>query len=584
MAITYKQFVQNLDDLGIMTADDVRAVWDNDVEPDPQKLAVKLVRAGTLTKYQAIRVYQNKHHGLLLGNYLILDRIGRGGMGEVFKARHRRMKRLVAVKVLSQKVTQSDQSRRRFQREVEAAGKLDHPNIVTYHDADHHKGIDFLVMEFVDGKDLAALLKQEKEPFTVAEALDCVVQAARGLQFAHESGVIHRDIKPQNMLLDSNGCIKVLDMGLVSLEDADDQDSGEDLTEHNQIMGSIDYMSPEQAEDIKNVDGRTDIYSLGCTLFRLLTGEMPYKGAKLIQKLVAHRQHPIPSLLDFRDDVPQQLDQVFQQMLAKDREARQPSMAVVIKDLEACQKLSSRKAQAQKRKLGEQLTSGDVLEVVGAAAHVQGENLDADSAMLRFVQTMEVETTDESKLDDDGSIAQEPIDDVVTTGTSSQESRVGGAVEGTVQRLGDSETMPELQVRQDRPSELSRQWKGDKRVLLLQVLAGLFVVALTVFAWFLTRQPQLVIHWPVAERSGVMVLLNDTILENIPGTDPVRISVDQGTHRLELRRRGYEWIEQTIEVGRGQRVVVKLNWILETFPEGGLSPVDPHPAETTAPE
>jgi len=579
MAITYRQFVQNLDELDIMTADEVRAVWEDNVEPDPQKLAVKLVRAGTLTKYQAIRIYQNKHHGLLLGNYLILDQIGRGGMGEVFKARHRRMKRLVAVKVLSQKATQSKQSRLRFQREVEAPGKLDHPNIVTYHDADHHKGIDFLVMEFVDGKDLAALLKQEKEPFTVAEALDCVIQAARGLQFAHESGVIHRDIKPQNMLLDSNGCIKILDMGLISLEGADDQDSSEDLTEHNQIMGSIDYMSPEQAEDIKNVDSRTDIYSLGCTLFRLLTGEMPYKGAKLVHKLLAHRQHPIPSLLDFRDDVPQQLDQVFQQMLAKDREARQPSMVVVIKDLEACQKLSSRKAQNQERTLG----SEDVLEVVGATAHAQGENLDADSAMLRFVQSMEIETTDESKLDDDGSIAEEPIDDVVTTGTSSQESRVGGAVEGTVQRLGDSETMPELQVRQDRPSELSRQWKGDKRILLLQVLAGLFIVALTIFAWFLTRQPQLVIHWPVAERSGVMVLLNDKILDKIPGTDPVRISVPQGTHRLELRRHGYEWIERTIEVGRGQRVVVELNWISETLPKGGFSPVDSPPEETTTP-
>ncbi|HCK42704.1 MAG TPA: serine/threonine protein kinase, partial [Planctomycetaceae bacterium] len=215
MAITYRQFVRNLDDLDIMTADEVRAVWDGNVEPDPQALAVKLVRAGTLTKYQAIRVYQNKHHGLLLGNYLILDRIGRGGMGEVFKARHRRMKRLVALKVLSQKVTQSDQSRRRFQREVEAAGKLDHPNIVTYYDADKHKGIDFLVMEFVDGKDLAALLKQQEEPFSIAETLDCVLQAARGLQFAHEAGVVHRDIKPQNMLLDSNGCIKILDMGLV---------------------------------------------------------------------------------------------------------------------------------------------------------------------------------------------------------------------------------------------------------------------------------------------------------------------------------------------------------------------------------
>mgnify|MGYP006108926027 CR=1 FL=1 len=577
MAITYKQFVQNLDDLGIMTADEVRAIWEDGVEPDPQKLAVKLVRAGTLTKYQAIRVYQNKHHGLLLGNYLILDRIGRGGMGEVFKARHRRMKRLVAVKVLSQKVTQSDQSRRRFQREVEAAGKLDHANIVTYYDADKHKGIDFLVMEFVDGKDLAALLKQKDEPFSVAESLDCIIQAARGLQFAHESGVVHRDIKPQNMLLDSNGCIKILDMGLVSLEDTEDQDSADDLTEHNQIMGSIDYMSPEQAEDIKNVDARTDIYSLGCTLFRLLTRTMPYQGDKLVHKLVAHRQHPIPSLRDFRDDVSPQLDQVFQKMLAKGREDRQDSMATVISELEVCQKLDRAKSQQSQAASMSNTCESDVLEFAGAVAYGQGEDSDADSAMFRFVQSIEVETTNESNLDDDGSIAAEPIDDVVTTGTSSQESKLGGAVEGTVQRLGDSETMPELQVRQDGPSELSRQWKGDKRTILLQVLAGVFIVTLTVFAWFLTRQPQLVIHWPVAERSGVMVLLNGKLLEKIPGTDPVRISVERGTHQLEFRRRGYEWIEQEISVGRGERVVVKLPWIEDITPAGGLSPGEPPP-------
>ncbi len=581
MAITYRQFVRNLDDLDIMTADEVRAVWDGNVQPDPQKLAVKLVRAGTLTKYQAIRVYQNKHHGLLLGNYLILDRIGRGGMGEVFKARHRRMKRLVALKVLSQKVTQSDQSRRRFQREVEAAGKLDHPNIVTYYDADKHKGIDFLVMEFVDGKDLAALLKQQEEPFSVAETLGCVLQAARGLQFAHEAGVVHRDIKPQNMLLDSNGCIKILDMGLVSLDDPEDQDSADDLTEHNQIMGSIDYMSPEQAEDIKNVDARADIYSLGCTLFRLLTKEMPYKGAKLVLKLVAHRQHPIPSLLDFRDDVPEALNHVFQKMLAKNRDDRQDSMTTVISELEMCQKLArSKSQQTQSASAGKDYQS-TAFEVAGAVAQAQGEDIDADSAMLRFVQSMEIEATDDTNLDDDGSIALEPVDDVVTTGGASQESRVGGAVEGTVQRLGDSETMPELQVRRDRPSELSRQWKGDKRVLMLQGLAAFLIVSLVIYAWFLTRQPQLVIHWPVGERSGVRVILNDKILEQIPDTDPVRVSVPKGTHQLVLQRRGYEWIEKTIEVGRGERVAVKLEWKRETRPAGGTPPGNV-PAEDSA--
>tara|TARA_Y100000758_G_scaffold230637_1_gene167559 strand:- start:229 stop:696 length:468 start_codon:yes stop_codon:yes gene_type:complete len=155
---------------------------------------------------------------------------------------------------------------------------------------------------------------------------------------------------------------------------------------------------------------------------------MPYKGAKLVHKLVAHRQHPIPSLLESRDDVSPQLDQVFQKMLAKDREGRQDSMATVISELEACQKLERSKSQESRTTKRGKAHESDVLEVVGAAAYVQGDNLDADSAMLRFVQSMEVEPTDESKLDDDGSIAAEPIDDVVTTGSLSQESRLGGAV------------------------------------------------------------------------------------------------------------------------------------------------------------
>ncbi|MFP6604370.1 MAG: serine/threonine-protein kinase [Pirellulaceae bacterium] len=576
MSVTYEQFVQNLDDLEIMSADEVRAFWvakaDGDEIPDSQKLAGELYRAGKLTKYQAVRVYQNKHQGLLLGNYLILDQLGRGGMGEVFKARHRRMKRLVAVKVLSPSVTQSDQSRRRFQREVEAAAKLVHPNIVTAFDADMHKGIHFLVMEYVDGKDLGVWLKQNG-PFTVSQSMDCIIQAARGLQFAHGAGVIHRDIKPQNMLLDGKGCIKILDMGLVSLEDAEDADSSEDLTQHNQIMGSVDYMSPEQAEDVSSVDSRTDIYGLGCTLFRLLTGKPPYPADKLIEKLVAHRQRPIPSLLEVCPDVSPELDKVFQRMIAKDREHRQASMAEVIQDLERCQGLERPEAHrgqsAAVAPVGRTATSSG-FEV----NYHEEDNVDADSAMLRFVQSLDEYSPVDTKIEDDDSILLESIDDVVTNhGTEGDHGSLPSR-EATVQKDGDSETMPELLVRRNRSAELSRQWKGRKWVQVLQLIGIAMVVGFSIFAWFKTRQPQLVIEWAPEDRPGVMVILNNQVLEDIPRTNPLRINVQQGTNFLELRRRGFEWIEQQIEVGKGERVKVMLEWEPIAFP-GAADPQAP---------
>jgi len=571
MSVTYEQFVQNLDDLEIMSADEVRAFWaveaDGNELPDSQKLAGKLYRAGKLTKYQAVRVYQNKHQGLLLGNYLILDQLGRGGMGEVFKARHRRMKRLVAVKVLSPSVTQSEQSRRRFQREVEAAAKLVHPNIVTAFDADMHKGIHFLVMEYVDGKDLGVWLKKNG-PFTVSQSMDCIIQAARGLQFAHEAGVIHRDIKPQNMLLDGNGCIKILDMGLVSLDETEDEDSSEDLTQNNQIMGSVDYMSPEQAEDVSSVDLRADIYGLGCTLFRLLTGKPPYPADKLIEKLVAHRQRPIPSLLDFCPDVSPELDKVFQRMIAKNREQRQASMQEVIQDLERCQNMESP---------GTHLGQSATVAAVNESAPISGfevnyseeEQVDADSAMLRFVQSLEEYNPVDTNIEDDESILLESINDAVTNhGTAGDHGSLPSR-EATVQKDGDSETMPELRVRRDRPTELSRQWKGRKWVKILQLIAIVAIIGLSVFGWYLTRQPQLVIQWAPENRPGVMVILNNQVLEGIPSTNPLRINVQAGTNSLEIRRRGFQWIEKRIEVGKGERVKVTLEWVPIDFPGAG---------------
>ena len=211
------QFVHQLVDSSLMSADAVTALIDSlpahEKPRNGEQLARELVRQKKLTAYQAQQIYAGQGRSLVLGNYLILDQLGQGGMGLVLKAEHRRMKRLVALKVLSPKVTRTPEAVRRFQREAEAAARLTHPNIVIAHDADEASGTHFLVMEYVEGTDLSSLVTK-RGPLPLDQALDCILQAARGLEYAHQHGVVHRDIKPSNLLLDRQGTIKILDMGL----------------------------------------------------------------------------------------------------------------------------------------------------------------------------------------------------------------------------------------------------------------------------------------------------------------------------------------------------------------------------------
>jgi len=275
---------------------------------------------------------------LILGNYEILDRLGAGGMGTVYRARHRRMKRIVAVKILPCNNSEKAQAAvLRFQREVEVIAQLSHPNIVAAYDADEAEVGCHLVMELVDGNDLAREVKAHG-PLPVRQAVGCILQAALGLEYAHSRGVVHRDIKPANLLWDRNGTVKVTDLGLARVHEAlagPNEDTSV-LTQSGHIFGTVDFMPPEQAHDFHAVDPRGDIYSLGCTLYFLVAGRSPYPGRSIMETLLKHREEPIPSLREAAPDVSRELEAVYRKMVAKTAEERFQSMTEVIDALQAC--------------------------------------------------------------------------------------------------------------------------------------------------------------------------------------------------------------------------------------------------------
>ncbi len=424
------------------------------------------------------------------------------------------MKRVVAIKMLPKAVMKEAVVAARFQREVEAAAKLSHPNIVAADDADEAGGVHFLVMEYVEGSDLSALVKKNG-PLPVAKAVNYILQAARGLEFAHSEGVVHRDIKPANLLLDKKGAVKILDMGLARIEAAGDTATQAELTGTGAVMGTVDYMAPEQALSTKHADARADIYSLGCTLYYLLTGKAAYDGDTLMAKLLAHRDKPIPSL---GDEAPEQLQAVFNKMVAKKVEDRYQTMSEVVAALEECSS-------------GSQSSLGGQLSI----------DTNPDDDALTFLKDIPAHTIQKSK--------------------------------------SHAASKPHADGKPAKKSAPSKPFKDKKKFVVAVVGAGVLGLAILAAVVFKmqTKDGTLVVE--VNQPDAVVQVLDAAGKVEISqpgGKGPISISVDPGKHRLKVEKDGFKFFAQDFEMNSGGKQSIKASLIpLEGKPAavGGKKPL-----------
>jgi len=286
---------------------------------DYKELAKSVViEHGWMTRYQIVQIIRGNAKDLQFGAYTLLDLIGQGGMGQVFRAVHQTTGRIVALKVIRKERLVNISAIRRFRREVKALSRLSHPNVVLAFDADEWNGNHFIVMEYVDGIDLARWVK-DHGPLTPAQSAQCIRDAAQGLEHAHSQGLIHRDVKPSNLLYNSiSRSTKILDLGLAFFHKTAAEDTSlTSLTQEGAIVGTVDFISPEQATDSRSVDRRSDIYSLGCTFYYLLTGRVPFPELETLEKLLKHKLDE-PTAIEFlRRDVPPELILFIRRMIAK---------------------------------------------------------------------------------------------------------------------------------------------------------------------------------------------------------------------------------------------------------------------------
>jgi len=320
---TADEYLDALGRAGLLTPSQVGEVgrWAKAAAADPTAVAREVNRRGWLTPFQLKEVYRGRGRDLFVGKYVLLDLLGEGGMGRVYRARDTKLDRILALKVIRKEKLTNPLAVRRFNNEIRAVAALSHPNVVLAFDAGEEDGSHFCAMELVEGTDLTQVVRA-RGPLPVPEACEYVRQAALGLQHAFERGLVHRDVKPSNLMVTPGGQVKVLDLGLAMLNEPGTGEGENRLTQVGFVIGTPDFLAPEQARDAQGVDIRADVYALGATLFFLLAGRVPYGGTTSTEKLIRHATEPPPSLARHRPGAPPHLDAVIQWMMAKRPEDR----------------------------------------------------------------------------------------------------------------------------------------------------------------------------------------------------------------------------------------------------------------------
>lgn len=408
---------------------------------DVDVVADHLIHAGLITRWHCGKLFDGKYKGFFLGKYKLLGHLGTGGMSSVYLAEHTLMQRQRAIKVLPRSRVGDSSYLARFHREAQATASLEHPNIVRAYDVDNNGKWHYLVMEFVEGRDLQALvLDEDRLGYKVVASF--IAQTAKGLDYAHGKGLIHRDVKPANLLIDPRGVVKILDLGLALFSD----DDGASLTlMHNEnVLGTADYLAPEQALNSHEVDTRADIYGLGCTFYFALTGHPPFCEGTLAQRIVKHQTQMPPSVLRDRPDCPSELVKLCERMMQKKVEDRIQSCREVAESLEVW---LERQGHSIARSANGSSAKIAVLATAGTRAAERTPIRDLESlADLQEASTASLPRSPLSGLgDSDSNPAAGIIDDEAKDGGDDLEVEI---IDDTAKRSDPSDTVKSSTVRE----------------------------------------------------------------------------------------------------------------------------------------
>lgn len=518
---------------------------------DGSALGRFLVGKNLITAWQHRMILEGRFRGFFLGRYRLLRLLGAGGMSQVYLAEHTRMHRRVAIKVLSTKLTREPGHLERFLVEARAIAALDHPNIIHAYNVDNDGGVYYLVMQYVEGHDLSRIV-EVRGPLLPERAAEFIRQAAEGLSHAHARGLIHRDVKPGNLMVDRTGTVKIADLGLALQLDLEDTSLTRLLGQG--LLGTTDYLAPEQALDCHNVDARADIYSLGCTLYFLLTGRPPFHEGTMAQRLMKHQSVEPASIYTLRADAPFELVSICSKMMAKKPEDRFQNCRAV------CTALS--RWIAARNAAQTAIQRAEIPEAVLA----EGSSQSISQVLLA---TVSPEDDERESLEKAPTVAspRKPAEPTIVSAT----------------------TVADLYARRRKKALIVNLSLCAAAALTVSVGIWVGVSRLSVPAADLVAASEakgekgwIVFDWPSTERNGAKLLLDGKPV-TVPAEGAVEVAAEPGSHSLMIVRPGFPIYERSVTVVSSQRRSVAPWWGGLDSPEVAVTPTVPTPVPAPPP-